>query len=322
MALVLIYLAITKIIVRPLSRITDAVSDAAQGNLETTVPIEGSGEIIQLGVTLNRMIATIKNQQNELKQQIKKIEQSNKELKATQAQLVQTAKLASIGTLAAGVAHEIGNPIAGILALVELLEHETDKNTIHEYQKLIAKEIKRIDSTIRDLLTFANPSRPLMQNDEKTDINEVWHHVLTLIKAQKLFDKIDIKASIPKEVNKISMDSKSLAQILINLLLNAGQAINGTGTIKIRAQNLTNKILPFESSPVKAVEISIEDSGPGILEEDAEKLFLPFFSKKTSGRGSGLGLSICQNICSQSKAEIKLDTTFKSGARFIITIPV
>jgi two-component system NtrC family sensor kinase len=319
-ALFLGAIAVNRLAVKPLGRITRAVEQVAGGDLKIQVPIAGSGELIRLGVAFNQMTGTLREQQDELKNRLNQLEQSTEALKETQNRLIQTAKLASVGTLAAGVAHEIGNPLAGVLGLLEALDVEEDKATAGSYRALMRKEIKRIDRIINDLLVYARPVEYDPDKKVSCEVGEIVEHVLGLLGAQKLFDKITIETSLAGGPWSVMIGHDDLTQVLINLLLNAAQAMDGPGGIQLSAERLTGWRPGLGVVAREAVRVSVTDTGPGVPEESADRIFDPFYSQRKNADGFGLGLAICQSICNRVGGEIALDRDYAGGSRFEITL--
>jgi signal transduction histidine kinase len=320
-ALLLGSIAVTRLVVRPLSRITRAVEDVSEGQLETEVPIEGSGELIRLGVSFNRMTRTLRDQRLELEQQLHELQKFSSDLKSAQDRLIRAAKLASVGTLAAGVAHEIGNPIAGVLGLLEALEGETDPAQAESYRQLIRKEIERIDRIIGELLAYARPAKQETEGPQSSDLRAVLDHVRSLLGAQKLFDRVDIAVELGEEQWRVGISRDDLTQLLVNLLLNSAQALDGKGRVAVAAERVADWRPALSVVNRPAIRLLVTDDGPGIDEAIADRIFDPFFTQRESGQGSGLGLAICQSICDRAGAEIALDLDYQGGARFAITLP-
>jgi signal transduction histidine kinase len=321
LALLLGSLAITRLVVRPLGRVTRAVEDVSEGRLDTEVPIQGSGELIRLGVSFNRMTRTLREQREELERQLVELQTFSADLKSAQDRLIRAAKLASVGTLAAGVAHEIGNPIAGVLGLIEALEGETDPQKAESYRKLMLKEIGRIDRIIGELLAYARPAKLEPGSPEVSSLGQVLEHVRSLLGAQKLFDGIEIAVNLGDTEWRVGVRPDELTQLLVNLLLNAAQAMDGKGRVEVAAQAVEGWRPAMAVVTRPGVRVLITDDGPGIDDEIADRIFDPFFTSRALGQGSGLGLAICQSICDRIGAEIVLDRDYRDGARFSITLP-
>lgn len=318
-ALVLGVFAVTRLVVRPLERLGEAVDRVAAGRRDIAAPLAGSRELIDLGIAFNRMTATISAQEEELRSRLAAIERSATELKETQDKLVRAAKLASVGTLAAGVAHEIGNPLAGILGLLDATEAGADAETRARYLALMRKEIQRIDRTISDLLVYARPRRADGAPAESA-VEEVLEHVRSLLGAQRLFDNVALEVDAPGGPFRVAMVRDDLTQVLINLLLNAAQAMAGRGRITVSVRPLSDWRPRLGVVVRPALRIEVKDDGPGVPEEDRERIFDPFFSRKQAGDGSGLGLAVCQSLCERAGGEIALDRGDAPGSRFAITL--
>ncbi len=313
---------IARLIVRPIGRVTTAVEQVSEGMLDTEVPIQGAGEIARLGVSFNRMTVTLREQRDELEQQLEELGTSSANLKAMQDRLIRAAKLASVGTLAAGIAHEIGNPIAGVLGLLDALEYETDESAKARYRDLMKKEVERIDRIIGELLVYARPkstSDDASSGPESTDVEEVLSHVQSLLGMQKLFDKVRIERDLAGGPFRLAVPRDELLQVFMNLLLNAAEAMEGEGEILISGSEVDAWRPALGAVERPAVRFTVTDNGPGIPEDDAPNIFDPFFTNRKSGEGTGLGLAICMAICERSGGEIGLNPQFDGGTQFTLT---
>jgi signal transduction histidine kinase len=320
-ALILGSVAITRFVVVPLTRVTNAVEHVAEGRLDAEVPIAGAKELIRLSAAFNRMTSTLREQQDELRRRLAQLEKSTADLKEVQDRLIRAAKLASVGTLAAGVAHEIGNPLAGVLGLLDALDAGAEEKEAEQYRKLMRKEIQRIDRTIDELLLYARPSGAAPDGSQCASVEEVLEHVRALLGAQRLFDKIEFHVDFDGGPFQVAILADDLTQVLINLLLNAAQAMEGKGSIGIEVERVEGWRPAFGAVLRDAIRIDISDTGPGVAKEHAKNIFDPFFSTKSVGQGSGLGLAICNSICDKAGGEIALDQEYGPGSRFRITLP-
>ena len=183
-------------------------------------------------------------------------------------------------------------------------------------------ELKRIDRIINNLLLYARPTKTEALPYPAAVLEDVLHHVLTLLKAQKLFDGITIKEDLEGGPWKIAIASDDLTQLLINLMLNAAEAMKGQGEIRLSAERLSGWRPSLGVVARDAVRISVADSGPGIPPGGEERIFDPFYSNREGSEGSGLGLAICQSICERAGGEIALDRQYTAGSRFLITLAV
>jgi two-component system NtrC family sensor kinase len=241
----------------------------------------------------------------------KKVEERTKELTEMQAHLVQSEKLASLGKLAAGIAHEINNPLGGVLIYSHLLLEDTDKNSPrYENLKKIVKETTRCKGIVRGLLEFARPKDPEMI---LTDINETVDKSLSIMERQALFQNINLKRDYSTDLPKIVADSAQLQQVFMNIIINAAEAMDGDGTLSIHT---------FLGEDGESIQIEFTDTGHGIKEEDKKRLFEPFFSTKEVGKGTGLGLAISYSIIQKHNGEIKVTSREGEGSTFTVIIPV
>ena len=252
---------------------------------------------------------------------------SYEELRATQAQLVQSGKMSAVGQLAAGVAHEINNPLSGVLIhaklLKELISHRRFKEPVNlseipefaDYTEIILEATYRCKTIIENLLSFSRQSRE--QHIDNVDVNEVVEKSLSLISTELRHGFISVKKSLGESLPGVKGIFNKLQQVFINILLNAYQFMPDGGEIEIAT-------LHRQDSP--CVEVRIKDSGPGIPRENMEKIFEPFFTTMAvaqgSGRGTGLGLAISYGIIKEHKGLIEVESEVGHGATFIVTLPV
>jgi PAS domain S-box-containing protein len=224
-----------------------------------------------------------------------------------QEQLVQTAKLAALGQLAAGVAHEINNPLTGILSYAEdLVEDFNETDQKFKDLHVIIKETLRCRDIVRNLLDFARQDK---LNLAKVSPSSIIHQTLSLVKKLPQFINIEIEEKPSQSIPKINCDVHQLQQVVLNLMVNASDAMNGTGKIIIGTQ-----YIPQQEKCV----LFVEDNGPGIPENMVDKIFEPFFSSKGT---NGLGLAVSWGIVERHKGIIEVDTADSGGAIFRIILP-
>jgi two-component system NtrC family sensor kinase len=312
--LVLLFISTTRII-HPIHEMVYATQRIAEGDLSHKVNIESKDEIGFLADSFNRMTADLKTANEKLlewgRTLEKKVEERTKELSEAQAHLLQTEKLASLGKLAAGVAHEINNPLGGILIYSHLLLEDLEKNSpYYENLEKIVKETTRCKDIVKGLLEFARPKEP---EATSTNVNELLDKSLLLVESQSLFQNIQVKKQYAEDLPLIVADSSQLQQVFMNIILNAADAMSGNGRLTLRTH--------LDSSG-KDLVIEFTDTGPGIKEEDMKKIFDPFFTTKEVGHGTGLGLSISYSIIRKHQGTIDVQSTFGEGATFTIKLPV
>lgn len=223
--------------------------------------------------------------------------------------LIQSEKLAALGKLAAGVAHEINNPLSGILAFIEDLLLDVDPNDpVRRDYEVIRREALRCRRIVRDLLDFARLHRPIR---ERIDLNGIVRRVLNLVAKQAAFRNIAFDLRLCPSVREVNVDAGQMQQVILNLVMNASDAMDGTGTITIETGCLEH---PQE------VFLTVSDHGCGIPEENLPKIFEPFFSTK-GPRGNGLGLPVIQSIVEQHAGTISVTTEVGKGTTFKISLP-
>jgi len=300
-----------KQVLEPLHSLLEATEKVAGGDFEHRVDITRNREMKSLGLAFNNMTRRLAANHRELEDNVVELKRVNENLEKTQWELLATEKLASIGRLAAGVAHEIGNPLASINGYMQIMQRREYLETKdREILDRVQKEIHRMDDIINELLDY---SRPQDQVFALTDLNEILDSSLTLLTAQKGFDKVDL--SVDKgEIPLVDVNRNSVQQLIMNLVLNAVQAMEEGGKLNLE----TRKNKRDES---EGVELVVSDTGPGIAEENLEKVFDPFFTTKEPGQGTGLGLSICLRIAENNHGKLSAENGPDKGAVFRLWLP-
>jgi signal transduction histidine kinase len=247
-----------------------------------------------------------------MRDQIEELERSAQKLREAQDRLVRTERLASVGRLSAGLAHEIGNPIAALLGLEDLLlQGGLTNEEQHDFLKRIKSETERIHRVLRDLLDFARPAAAAQRGDDKPgDVPEAISDVVALVRPQRSFRQVDLRVETEPNLPRVTLGNERLMQVLLNLLLNAADAVEAKGVVTLSAQRSGT-----------GVRLAVEDSGPGIDPAVRERLFEPFVTTKEVGKGTGLGLAVCRGLVESAHGTIQLDESYEGGARFVIELP-
>lgn len=231
------------------------------------------------------------------------------EQKLLEQQLVRSQKMESIGTLAAGIAHEVGNPLTAISSLVQVIQRTTGDVFAKEKLELINSQITRITKIIRNLVDFSRPSAYVIK---ETDVNKVIQDALNIVQYGKRVKNIEFVLDLGEHLPAIMSVSDQMTQVLINLLINAIDSLDGSpGKISVRS---------FEKD--RTVHIEVRDTGKGIREDDQEKIFEPFFTTKEVGKGTGLGLWVSYGIVKTFGGDINVESVFGKGTKFSITFPL
>jgi PAS domain S-box-containing protein len=237
--------------------------------------------------------------------------QVKQELEQTQLQLLQSEKMASLGKLAAGVAHQLNNPIGGITLYTKLVLEEYDlSEEVRDDLMRVLKDAERCRDTIKELLEFTRQTRHLMQPH---DLNRAVERTLFLLESQTLFHNIEITRDLAQNLPQVRCDIQQMNHLLMNIILNAAQAMEGQGKLLVRTS------LPPGGDRVR---VEITDTGPGIPEEILPRVFEPFFTTKEEGKGTGLGLSLVYGIVENHGGRVSVNNRPGGGARFVVELPL
>ena len=229
-------------------------------------------------------------------------------------QLINTQKMESIGTLAAGIAHEVGNPLASISALVQVAQRNTEDEFISEKLGLVKSQITRISKIIRDLVDFSKPSNFEFQ---LTDINESLKVAVEITKVGTKAKDIQFSVNLNGDIPSLPLVADQIEQVFVNILLNAVDAIMESKT------NSSEKQISVESSLADdQVILTFTDTGHGIEQKNLSKIFEPFFTTKKPGKGTGLGLWVSYGIVKSFRGDLKVKSQSGKGTRFIINLPI
>jgi two-component system NtrC family sensor kinase len=296
-ALALAYFISKKISVS-IKKLAEASEQVAHGNLDTSVEIYSHDELQELGETFNFMAAALKKRDEQLRE-------------FTTRRIMESERLAHIGQLAAGVAHEINNPLQGIVTYSHLLlERATIGNGTRESLEKIVQQAERCRGIIRGLLDFSRQRKP---DKRLSSVNRVLEECVSLVDQQSLFLNIRMVKQLSPDLPPVLMDPSQIQQIFMNMLINAAEAMNGTGQL-----TLTTRFVAADS----AVEVRFTDTGHGISDVDRDRIFDPFFTTKEVGHGTGLGLAISYGIIKEHKGTIAVESQVGKGTTFTIRLPV
>jgi signal transduction histidine kinase/iron only hydrogenase large subunit-like protein len=248
---------------------------------------------------------------DQLEENLSRLAQSHKDLRETQQQLIQSEKMASVGQLAAGVAHEINNPLGTILLYSHMiLEKLEQKDSRREELDTIAKEATRCRDIVRGLLDFARQRKLQVEN---VDVNKILEEGLSLVAAQPAFQKVEIAKTLDPCLPATEGDPSQLKEVFLNILSNAGEAMPEGGRVTVVSR--------FRETGSNPIEIMIRDTGQGIPQENLNKLFMPFFTTKKIGQGTGLGLAIAYGIVKMHRGAIEVQSKVGEGTTFWVKLP-
>lgn len=246
---------------------------------------------------------------------IERLQAMNQELLEAQERIIRSARLASMGEVAAGVAHEINNPLAGVINYIRLMRKKTEQvlsgavlHDISRYLEIMETETRRISEIVQELLNFARPTEP---DTSKIVVADLIKKSLFLLSHQFSLQNIAIREEIVEADLSIRADFRQMQQVLLNVLINSAQAMPDGGLLTVRVSR----------GPLQTVEIAISDTGCGIPAENVSKIFDPFFSTKLEKKGTGLGLSVVYSIIARHHGTIVVNSQVGKGTTFLIRLP-
>ncbi|NOY92553.1 MAG: HAMP domain-containing protein [Deltaproteobacteria bacterium] len=308
--LLLAYFTLTALVVRPLDLLTQAASRVASGNLEVDVPERGAGEVARLARAFNLMSEQLAADRAALEEKIAELERTTRELAQAQEQVLRSERLASVGRLSAGVAHEIGNPLAAVRGLLEIAADEEDAGERSEYLSRAQAETDRISRIIRELLDFARQGVERAPESASADLHAVVVDAVRLASARG--EQVSFAIDAPADLPAARIEPDRALQVVLNLLLNAADALDGQGHVRIAV----------EREDEASLRLVVEDDGPGIPERVLGQIFEPFVTTKPVGQGTGLGLAVCHTLITQVGGRIDAENLPDGGARFELHLPI
>ncbi len=276
-------------------------------------------EFNKLSRSLNRMLENIDADKKKLKTTVLSLEAANAELKQAHKEVLKAEKMASVGRLSSGIAHEIGNPIGIVLGYLDLLRQEgLSEEDRDDFIDRAQGEISRINKIIRELLDFSRSAQ-----DVKTDVSvhSVIEEITDMLQQQPMMKGIALTRDLVAAEYFIKADPQRLRQVFLNLLINASDAIKsepsqGDASIKIESSNCQS-----EDASGCHLQIIVADNGPGIPADELNNIFDPFYTTKEPGKGTGLGLSVCFMIMEETGGTLTAEAAVEKGTRFILTFP-
>ncbi len=302
------YYLMQRNVVAPAKNLLRATEDVRQGNLDTRLPVAGPSEIADLAIAYNEMVDVLRASRLETREHIQELKQTNEQLRQARDELFRSEKLASVGQLAAGLAHEIGNPLAALIGYLEIIKSQLSSTSHRDVLQRSLVEAGRIDLLVRELLDFSRPSDDLY---EKLDPAKLLSATVELLKHQGVFKRLTVADQLPESLPDVNGSHHKLQQTYINLLLNAAQACAEGGRIVLSA-----------GCQDDSVWIKVTDNGCGIEEKDYGKIFDPFFTTKEPGKGTGLGLAICHRAMEEFGGRIEMKSIVAEGSEFMIHLPI
>jgi two-component system NtrC family sensor kinase len=336
---------IQRLVLRPVHAAVQAATAVAGGDYARRAPPAESREMAALSAALNQMTEQLLDNQERLAGNVRSLDQTNRRLLATQRDLVEAEKLASIGRLAAGVAHEVGNPLGALLGYASVLRR---RGVDPELAAGVEGEARRIDRIVRGLLEYA---RPAPADREPVDVNAAVRSALELLRGQGAMEGVEVALELESGLPPLHGAPHLLEQAFINLLDNARRAMGGPGFVTVttrlvryqagvriptrraddppgityahlRRPRVSSVRDPHRIEPgTETVQVTVADSGPGIPPEHIDKVFDPFFTTRAPGEGTGLGLAIVASTVADLGGRIEASSGAGGGAVFTLSLP-
>ncbi len=335
-------------VLKPMASIALGAEAIARDDFSRRLEGDGAGEFRRLAASVNELADRLIRTQRRLSSNIQSLNEVNRALTEARDELVRAEKLVSAGQLAAGIAHEIGNPLGAIMGYLEVAERRPmiGQDMVEDMRR----EARRIDRIVKGLIDYARPRQPAPR---RIAVNEVVSGALELVESQGHFKEIELVLNLSEEVAAVHADPHQLEQIMVNLLLNAAQAVDGREGRRIE---VTTETVPFETTVPPArrrddppgidyshlrrlqmrregltpppltkgsqvVRIAVRDSGPGIPAQIMDRVFDPFFSTKETGQGTGLGLAVSARLIEGMGGTIRAENAEGGGACFSLYLP-
>ncbi|HJV66714.1 MAG TPA: HAMP domain-containing sensor histidine kinase [Geomonas sp.] len=299
---------LSRSVVVPVRRLVSATRRIADGDLQGSVHVPGSAEIAELSAAFNAMVSALREKHEEVEEKVASLNRANAEIVEARNEAIRSEKMASVGLLAAGMAHEIGTPLAAIMGYTGLLAEElSDDEEKSDYLRRIGVETRRIDRIVRGLLDYA---RPKGTGIERVELVPLMEKIVELLRAQGALKRLEVSVEEEPGVPPVQADPNQLEQLLINLVMNAKDAMPKGGKLQLKARREGGEVL-----------LEVIDNGEGMPPEHLPLVFDPFFTTKEPGKGTGLGLAIAARIAESCGGRLNAESELGKGSRFVLRLP-
>jgi signal transduction histidine kinase len=309
------YVLLSRIVVKPIDKLLAMTGAYKEGFMVPSLPEASKNEIGDLTRSLSHMLRRLDENKRELQSHISSLEKANRELRQAQDEIIRSEKLASVGRLAAGIAHEIGNPIGIILGYLDLLNSrditEAEKK---DFLNRIESEIIRVNRIIRQLLDF---SRPSSGEPEKTRVHDLVKMTLAMLEPQPMMEGVRTTLELKAQKDMVLADPNQLQQVFLNIIMNAADALG-----KVKGEGIVKQVTIRSERIEGTMELRFSDNGPGIPEKELLRIFDPFYTTKEPGKGTGLGLSVCYRIVEGLGGKIRAESKTGEGTTIIVSLPL
>ena len=315
---------LSKVYFLPLARLASRAEDYHEDDDMLFSVRKEDNELHKLSASLNSMLRRISADKEKLRSTVNSLEVANLELKKAQEEIIRAEKLASVGRLSAGIAHEIGNPIGIVMGYLDLLKQkDTPDSEKAEYIQRTEDEIERINTIIRQLLEISRPSKAGLK---VVAVHDLIDDIAQVLNVQPLMSNIELECILDAQNDTVLADANQLRQVFLNLIINAADAISSAGNAAngklVIKSGLTAEKQDPSGKPKQFLKITFMDNGPGISEENIGNIFDPFYTTKEPGKGTGLGLSVSFMIVQGFGGEMTVHSEKGEGTSLTILLPV
>lgn len=306
---------LSRIVVKPIHGLLHLTAGYKEGYAVPAVEEGSRNEIGELTRSLHNMLRRLEDNKQELKAHIASLEKANLELRRAQDEIIRSEKLASVGRLAAGIAHEIGNPIGIILGYLDLLRSgDVEGEEKADFLNRIESEVIRVNQIIKDLLDFSRPSSGELA---KTHVHDALQNSVSMLEPQPMMEGIQSRLSLAAPQDVVLANPNQLQQVFLNILMNSADAL-----ADMPAREEGKSLRVRSETADGTIRLTFEDNGPGIPAKDLMRVFDPFFTTKEPGKGTGLGLSVCYRIVESLGGTIRAESEAGRGTRIVVTLPL
>ncbi len=313
----LLCLILYNFITKPVSSLVEGMSRLSKGDMDYRIDLNQKDEFGMLAKSFNSMAEDLKQYKDRTDNWTRALEdevhKKTAEIVRAQEQLINAEKLASLGRMAAGVAHELNSPLTGVVTFAHLMRKRIPPENAQDAEDLnvIIEQAERCSRIVRGLLGF---SRKTASENTMVDVNTLVENTISMVRNQSRFYNIEFDVRFDKSIPEISIDANQIQQVFLNLLINAADAMEEKGKITVSSRLIEDG--------ERFLELQFSDTGPGIAEDIQGKIFEPFFTTKPPGKGTGLGLSVSYGIIKKHGGQISVESEAGKGASFFIRLPV
>ncbi len=310
-------------ILQPVEALLHSTQDIAEGDFEARLPGDAANELGELASAFNGMAARLEAYRRANEKQVADLRAINADLSQAREDLIFAEKMATVGRLASGVAHEVGNPLASIIGFVALLEQSPEDRVLaDDLLPRIRSELDRINRIIRDLLAYARPTgnthvelEAIHEVGGGTSLQEVIGSASKLVTVQKRFAHVSFEDEVPESLPAVAVPRDRLQQVVLNLFVNAAEAMAGQGVIHV------GMVADAEDTEAGFITVEIRDEGPGIDPRVGSNIYEPFFTTKEVGAGTGLGLAVSLRLVERMGGRLRHVRDREGGACFHLSLP-